>query len=197
MNDFYIYGASGHGKVVMETAAAAGKTTKAFIDDNKSITTFKGKEVLDELPQSTSYIIGIGNNEIRKMIRDNHLENQLVTIIHPTAIISDSSIIGMGSLVGVNAIINSDSIIGENCIINSSAIIEHDCQVGNIVHISPNATICGNVQIGEGTHVGAGAVIIPGVKIGKWSTIGAGSVVIKDVPDYCTVVGNPAKLINI
>lgn len=30
--------------------------------------------------------------------------------------------------------------------------------------------------------------------IGKYALIGAGTVVTKDVPDYCLVIGNPAKI---
>ena len=38
--------------------------------------------------------------------------------------------------------------------------------------------------------------IMPGVRIGKGSIIGANAVVTKDVPPYCVVGGNPAKLIK-
>jgi acetyltransferase-like isoleucine patch superfamily enzyme len=50
--------------------------------------------------------------------------------------------------------------------------------------------------VGEGTHIGAGAVVIPSIRIGKWCTIGAGTVVIRDIPDYATAVGNPARIIK-
>jgi acetyltransferase EpsM len=69
--------------------------------------------------------------------------------------------------------------------------------IADFVHISPNATLSGNVKAGEGSHIGAGATIIQGITIGKWCTVGAGAVVIKDVPDYATVVGVPARVINI
>ena len=44
-------------------------------------------------------------------------------------------------------------------------------------------------------HVGAGAIIIGNVHIGSNVKIGAGTVLTKSVPDNCTVVGNPAKII--
>ncbi len=52
-----------------------------------------------------------------------------------------------------------------------------------------------NVTIGEGSWIGDNACIL-GVKIGKNCVIGAGSVVTKDVPDYCIVVGNPARVVK-
>lgn len=50
--------------------------------------------------------------------------------------------------------------------------------------------------LGEYVHVGANVVIIGGVHIGNNVIIGAGSVVTKDIPDNCTVVGNPARIIK-
>jgi serine acetyltransferase len=31
--------------------------------------------------------------------------------------------------------------------------------------------------------------------VGRWSRVGAGAVVIADVPDHCTAVGNPARIV--
>jgi acetyltransferase-like isoleucine patch superfamily enzyme len=52
------------------------------------------------------------------------------------------------------------------------------------------------IQIGDDTWIGAHVSIIGNVKIGKHCVIGAGSVVVKDIPDYCVVVGVPAKIIK-
>jgi acetyltransferase EpsM len=93
--------------------------------------------------------------------------------------------------------INSTVSIGKHCIINTNASVDHDCLLEDFVHVSPNATLCGGVRIGEGTHIGASAVVIPEIKIGQWVTVGAGSVVINDIPDYATVVGNPARIIKL
>ncbi|WP_195371526.1 MULTISPECIES: acyltransferase [Parabacteroides] len=52
------------------------------------------------------------------------------------------------------------------------------------------------VIIEEDTHIGSNAVVVAGVHIGKRCQIGAGSVVTKDVPDYCIVGGNPARILK-
>ena len=52
------------------------------------------------------------------------------------------------------------------------------------------------VVIDEDCKLYNNVVILPGVHIGKHVTIGANSVVTKDVPDFCVVVGNPAKVIK-
>ena len=52
------------------------------------------------------------------------------------------------------------------------------------------------VLIKEGAFIGINSVIMPGVTIGKHAVVGANSVVTKDVPDYVTVVGAPARIIR-
>jgi acetyltransferase-like isoleucine patch superfamily enzyme len=59
-----------------------------------------------------------------------------------------------------------------------------------------NDWICEKTLIKEGASIGSNATILPGIIIGKWALVGAGTVVTKDVPDYATVVGNPAKIIS-
>lgn len=76
------------------------------------------------------------------------------------------------------------------------ACVSHHNVIEDYAFVGPNACTGGNVHIKEGAFIGIGASIIPNITIGKWSTVGAGSVVIKDVPDYATVVGNPAKVIK-
>ena len=54
----------------------------------------------------------------------------------------------------------------------------------------------GSVTIGSNVWIGDKATILPNVCIGEGSIIGANSVVTKDVPPYCVVAGNPAKIIK-
>ena len=196
MSKLFIYGASGHGKVVLDAARCSNMEIEGFVDDNPLLNIFEGLPVYKKIPEKASFVIGIGNNAIRKRLHESLNVSVAATIKHPSAIISNKSVVNSGTFIAAAAVINPNATIGQHCIINSGAIVEHDCILEDYVHISPNATICGNVHIGEGTHIGAGAVILPGIIIGKWVTIGAGSVVIRNVPDNITAVGNPARTIN-
>ena len=50
--------------------------------------------------------------------------------------------------------------------------------------------------IGDHVSIFTGATVFGGIRIGNHVTIGAGAVVSKDVPDHCTVVGNPAYIVK-
>lgn len=50
--------------------------------------------------------------------------------------------------------------------------------------------------IGNNVWIGDKATILPNVSIGNGAIIAANSVVTKDVPEYCIVAGNPAKIIK-
>lgn len=194
----YLYGASGHAKVIVETIRSLAIPIEGIFDDNPAVKNL-GTYSVASFPgsfdvQQDKLVISIGNNLIRKKLA-LQLECKFGTAVHPKANISESADIGDGTVVMAGASVNADTIIGKHCIINTNSSIDHDCTLMDFVHISPNATLCGGVIVGEGVHIGAGAVITPGITIGDWAVIGAGSVVIRDVHAGKTVVGNPAKQI--
>lgn len=72
--------------------------------------------------------------------------------------------------------------------------------MGKNIEIQHSVTIGENSRgvpkIGNDVFIGARTVIIGDIKIGNNVKIGASSVVVNDVPDNCTVVGVPAKVVN-
>jgi len=196
-----LYGASGHGKVILDILESSCEEHIEIWDDRPVDNFFEYPVKVPDLsnpPLSEKVIVCIGVNETRKKVVEK-LNNYTTfgIAIHPRAIVSKRAIIDVGSVIMGGAVINPGVIVGRHCIINTCASIDHDCVLESFVHISPNATLSGNVHVGEGTHVGSGAVSIQGIRIGKWCTIGAGTVIIKDIPDFTTVVGNPARIIKV
>lgn len=195
----YLYGASGHCKVVIDILKSNQEVVTAILDDNPKTEVLLDVSVIPSgefvFDKGSKLIVSIGDNAIRKKIVQR-LGVRFHLAIHPQSIISAFSSIGEGTIVAAGAIINTDAIIGKHCIINTAAIVEHDCVIEDYVHLSPNVALAGDVKVGEGTHIGIGATVIQGIKIGKWATIGAGAVIIKDVPDYAVVVGNPGRIIK-
>ena len=194
----YLYGASGHAKVVIEILESQGIKIEGLFDDNESIKSlleFPVQKFNASFIRNKKLIISIGNNAIREKIV-TAINAEYGIAIHPKSTISPRSFIDEGTVIMAGVTINSGTQIGKHCIVNTNASVDHDCVLENYVHISPNVASCGDVRIGEGTHIGTGAIIIPGKRIGRWCTIGAGSVVIKDIPDYSIAVGNPCKIIK-
>lgn len=195
----YLYGASGHAKVIIEILELETRNISGLVDTNLQLDELLGYPVYSpehviDLAHAQG-IISIGDNAIRKKLAES-LSVAFTTAFHPAANISKRAQVGPGTVVMAGVAINSSVIIGKHAIINTNASIDHDCSIGDYVHVSPGAALAGNITVGEGVHIGIGASVIQGVKIGKWATIGAGAVVINDVPDYAVVVGNPGKIIK-
>lgn len=195
----YVFGASGHGKVVLSVLLSAHREVAVVLDDHPAAASLLGIPVLPaafyEPGPEDRFIVAIGNNSVRKKVVETH-EFHCTTAVSPSASVSEFAEIGAGSVVMPQAVINPGATVGKNCIINSGAVVEHDCYLGDYVHVSPNAALAGHVRVGEGTQIGIGASVIQCVTLGKWVTVGAGAVVLKDVPDYAVVVGNPARIIK-
>lgn len=193
----YLFGASGHGKVVAEIIEANGLKIDAVIDENKTKLYLLDYQVIHSIPEEEiEIVLSVGNNLNRKKIVERFQNFIYRTLIHPCTQISTRTGLGKGTVVMAGVTINAETNIGNHCIINTNAVIEHECEISDFVHIGPNVALAGNISVGEGTQVGIGANIIQGIKIGKWCTIGAGAIIIRDVPDGAVVVGNPGRIIR-
>ena len=188
----YIYGASGHGLVVADIAKACGYDKIIFIDDGENeYLPFDDIKYNNGIPIA----LGIGNNSIRAKLFNKTIKSgfDIVSLIHPSAIVSSSITIGKGVVIMPNVVINAKSKIGNGVILNTGCIIEHENKIDDFVHISPNVALAGNVSVGEFTHIGIGSSALQGVKIGKNNIIGGGSMVINNTEDNKKVVGVPAR----
>lgn len=200
MNKLVIIGASGHGKVVADIAIRSGYTDIVFLDDGE-IKECAGFPVVGKVDSYNQYkncdfIIAIGNGKIREKIYKLLINQNIVTLVHPNAIISRRVTIGRGTVVMAGAVINSDTQIGDVCIINTCASVDHDCNLKDFVHVSVGAHIAGTVKIGTGVWIGAGATIINNIEICDNTYIGAGATVINDILKAGTYVGVPTRKVK-
>ena len=206
----FVYGASGHAKVVIDAIEQEGKYTIALVvDDNPKLegqsvfgySKICGREdMLDRAKRAKvkSGIVAVGNNSARERIASWLAAKGFgfITVVHPSATIGRGVTIGAGSVMMPGAIVNSDTKIGEHVIINTGATVDHDCAVGAFSHIAPGAHLCGTVTVGRRGFVCAGATVVPNRTIGNDVVIGAGSTVIQDVPGNVTAVGSPAQIME-
>ncbi|HTP70200.1 MAG TPA: acetyltransferase [Dongiaceae bacterium] len=205
----FVYGASGHGKVVADILLSAGKHQLAgFIDDNPAMkgATVLGLPVLGdgawlERESRSSRIgvaLGVGDNYLRQMLFSRCLNWNIepLTLVHPTAAISQFATLELGAVVMAHATINPGARIARGAIVNTGAVIEHDVQVGEFAHVAPNAAMGGASSLGCFSMVAMGAVLIQCIKVGNGTTIGAGAVVVRNIPDGCVAFGVPARVVR-
>lgn len=192
----YLYGASGHAKVVLDIVKLAYYDVPCMIDDDLQVNELAGLTVVHSAEGLSPIIVTIGDCKIRRKIVERLGEQEYLTVVHPKAILADCVKLGLGTVVMAGVILNPYASVGNHCIINTGASLDHDVKIGDFVHIAPHCTICGEVEVGEGSWVGAGTTIIQGIRIGKNCFIGAGSVVVKDIPDGTLCYGNPCRVIK-
>lgn len=190
----YLYGASGHARVIREVLSTQGIDVLGLIDDNPNLNEFDGLTVLHTFEGLSPIIVSIGDCLARRIIVERLEGVEFGKAIHSSAIISSNVKIGEGSVVMAGAILQPQVILGRHTIVNTGSSIDHNCLVGDYVHIAPHCTLCGDITIGDLSWIGAGTTIIQGINIGRNCFIGAGSVVIKDIPDNSLAFGNPCHV---
>ncbi len=200
-----IFGAGGHGKVLLDVLLESKVTVCGFIDEDET----KKGDVVNGLPvlggwdylkdnPSIKIALGIGNNKIREKVyrKAMDLGLKVVQAIHPKASISRFAKIGSGVVIMPGAVINANAILEEGVVVNTGATVDHDCRLNRFCHIWPGAHLAGTVEVGEYSYVGTGASVIQNIRIGSNAMIGAGAAVISDIKDGVTAVGVPAKAIK-
>lgn len=201
-----IIGASGHGKVVADIAIKMNKweSIEFLDDDDETVNSCIGFDVIGKSADAIKYkneadfFVAIGNNSVREKVQKELMNERLnvVTLIHPSAVIGKDVEIGMGSVVMAGVVINSSSEIGKGCIINTSSNLDHDNVIEDYVHISPGANLAGTVKVGKGSWLGIGSIVSNNVNICSGCKVGAGAVVVNDITEPGTYVGIPVRRVD-
>ncbi len=206
------FGAGGHGRVLLETILLQGEfDVVGFVDDNQDlhgrcvegVRVLGGRTILPELlGRGVRHVFlgvgAIGDNHPRAQIFDHlcDIGFQVVNVIHPTAVVSKSAVLGKGVAIMAGVLLNCGVHVGNNVILNTGAAIDHDCRLEDHVHIAPGVVLSGGVRVGMYRHVGTGANVRQNVSIGSEAVIGVGAAVITDVQDRSTVGGVPARVLG-
>lgn len=83
-------------------------------------------------------------------------------------------------------------VIGETAEIGDNVVMYHGSTLGGTGKDKGKR----HPTVGNNVMIGAGAKILGPITIGNNVKIGAGSVVVRSVPDNCTAVGCPAKIVR-
>lgn len=212
MKKLFILGTSGHAKVLLDIAKSMNAYNEIFfLDPSKEqgrkingISVAGSEDNLDVIVKGVysniELAIGIGDNAIRNKVYEKLYSRfptlKYAVLIHPSAVVSETSKIGEGTVVMPCAVVNANSKIGKFSIVNTKASIDHDCLIGDFVTVAPGATLGGNVTVGDYSAVCLGASVIHGITIGKENVIGANSLVLKNIDANGVYYGSPCKFIR-
>jgi len=205
----FVYGASGHGKVVADILfARKNSCIVGFIDDRVELrgTTILGLPVCGNgewLRQEAGKMrvtvaLGIGDNVTRQKVAEKCIVwgAELATLVHPNASVSASAQLGTGTVVMAQAAINPGAKIGKGVVVNTAAVVDHDVEIGDFAHVAPNAAMGGASRLGTLSQLSMGAVIIQCVTVGERTVVGAGAVVVRTLPDGVVALGVPARILR-
>jgi sugar O-acyltransferase (sialic acid O-acetyltransferase NeuD family) len=202
-------GAGGHAKVLLETLQARGDVQVVGLLDSDpelqgtevlGVRVLGGDDLLERLHRDGVRhaflgVGGTGDNSARRRLFELAKKTgfQLLSVVHPSAVVSPSASLGEGTCVCPGAIVAAGARLGRNVIVNTGAVVEHDCELGDHVHVASGAVLAGGVVVGDGAHIGAGASVRQGVRIGSEALVALGAAVVKDVPNGTVVAGVPAR----
>lgn len=210
-----VIGASGNGLDIIDTLLDINQNLGfvkyeciGFLDDNPDLqnkTVYLGYRVLgkiadfEQFDENIYFITAIGSSKsfLNKVdILSCIPLPRFITLIHPTAYISRSAKIGIGTVILQNVTIANNVKIGNQVVILANTVINHEVSIGDYTCIASGVCISGGVNIGENCYIGTNTAIRENVQIGKKCLIGMGSNVLQDIPDNSIVIGNPAKIIG-
>lgn len=211
MQRLLIYGASGLGREILDMIMEINSINpqyeiEGWIDDGLPLgTVVNNVAVIGNIDyiatvDSCAVVLAIADPNIKeKLYNKIKAENARIvfpTIIHPSSSVSPLSELDEGVIITRFCWVTANTKIGKCVLLNTRCDVGHDTRIGDFSSLMPSVNISGNVTIGKKVYIGVQSALLQGLSIGDGSIIGMGSKVMTNVQSNCTVLGNPAKLIQ-
>jgi sugar O-acyltransferase (sialic acid O-acetyltransferase NeuD family) len=142
------------------------------------------------------FLLAIGIPQVRRRVAES-LESRgavFATLVHPTAIVAPSAVIGHGSILCPFAIVSDAAVVGRFTLVNFHASLGHDATTGAFCVLSPYATLGGGAHLGEDVFMGMHSSVGPAARVGGRSKISANSCALVDTQDDALVFGSPGRV---
>lgn len=202
-----VVGAGGFGREVLAWARAAwpGEASRiaGFLSADAGVLAGRdcGPEVVGD-PASykpapgDGFLLAIGIPEVRRRVAESLQARgaHFLTLVHPTAIVVPTAMIGPGSIICPHAIVSDAARLGRCVLVNYHASLGHDAAAGDYCVLSPYASLGGHARAAEDVFLGMHASIGPGRVVGARSKVSANSCALADVPSDRIVYGVPGRV---
>jgi sugar O-acyltransferase (sialic acid O-acetyltransferase NeuD family) len=153
-----------------------------------------------EITDQDCGIVAIGDNwgraKVCESIIEKHPNFKFINAIHPSCVISESAVLGVGILAMAGCIFNCGATILNHTFFATGAQIEHDCKIFSFASVSAGSVLGGHVVLGGGSAITLGCTIFDRVTIGSNTVVGSGSLVTKNLANNGLYYGSPAKFIR-
>ncbi len=87
--------------------------------------------------------------------------------------------------------------VGDSCLLMANSHVAHDCQLGSNIIVANCTGIAGHVQMADRVVCSGLVAIHQFVRIGRMAMLSGGTMIRQDVPPFCMVDGDRAKLIGL
>ena len=87
--------------------------------------------------------------------------------------------------------------VGDSCLLMANSHVAHDCQLGSNIIVANCTGIAGHVQMADRVVCSGLVAIHQFVRIGRMAMLSGGTMIRQDVPPFCIVDGDRAKLIGL
>ena len=141
-------------------------------------------------------LLAIGIPAIRRRVAEGLLARgaAFLTLVHPTAVMAPTAMIGIGSIVCPHAVVSDAARLGRFTLVNYHASLAHDAATGDFAVLSPYATLGGNATVADDAFLGLHASVGPRITVGPRSKVAANSAALADVPPDSLAYGVPARI---
>jgi sugar O-acyltransferase (sialic acid O-acetyltransferase NeuD family) len=201
-----IVGAGGFGREVLQWAlhawpSDAHKIAGFLSDDSAALANYDTRfSVLgpargfDPRP-GDAFVLAIGVPGIRRTVAEMLVARgaDFLTLVHPTAIVAESSRVGAGSVVCPYAIVSDNCQLGRFVLMNYHSSVGHDASAEDFCVFSPYATLGGGAAVGEDVFLGLHASVGPRVTLGDRCKVSAGSVALAAAAAETVIWGSPGR----
>ena len=206
MHEIVIVGAGGFAREVhhwaVNTFSDDAFTIKGFLSSNPhDLERFEiscpiiGDVETHNIQEEDRFLLAIGDIDTRKRVV-NCLKKggaQFLTLIHPTAIVTETATLGEGVIVCPFATVSDHCQLGDFVLMNFYSSCGHDAKIGNYCVLSPYSTINGYATVEDEVFLGTHSTVAPYKRVGRRTRISANSAAMYDIPALSFVVGVPGK----